>query len=107
MTNEAQRSEASDSADELGVHIYAPQATAKKAFATTCPDCKRRTRMLARFTPWYGWDSTCLRCGRSWCDGEWMPLPFMRGARQHNIDEAKKYWRRMPPVRANHWGMDA
>jgi hypothetical protein len=31
----------------------------------------------------------------------------MRGARQHNIDEAKKYWRRMPPVRANHWGMDA
>lgn len=36
------------------VHIHAPRATAKQVFAKTCPDCGKRTRMLAFFTPWYG-----------------------------------------------------
>ena len=88
------------------VYIHAPLATAKRAKAETCPDCKRRTRMLEFFTPWYGWTCTCIRCGRKWIDGEWMPLPFMRGARQHEIDRAKDHWRRMPPVSANHYGLD-
>jgi len=89
------------------VHIHAPASTAKKAHGGTCPDCKRRSWFVGFHTPWYGWDTTCLRCGRKWADDEWMPLPFMRGARQQNIEAAKKQWRRMPPVSQNHWGMDA
>jgi hypothetical protein len=76
------------------VHIHAPQPTMRAIHATCCPDCKRRTRMLAFFTPWYGWDSTCLRCGRRWQDGEWMPLPFVRGARGRSVEASKARWRR-------------
>ena len=89
----------------MSIHIYAPSATAKRLHAETCPDCKKRTRMAEFFTPWYGWDSTCLRCGRNWKDGEWMALPFMRGSRKHNVDRAKAHWRKMPPVSANHYGV--
>ncbi len=87
--------------------ICAPQATAKKMHAENCPDCKNRTRMIEFFTPWYGWDTTCLRCGRNWKDGEWMSLPFMRGARQQNVARAKARWRKMPPPSANHYGLEA
>lgn len=88
------------------VYIHAPRSTAKAVHADTCPDCKRRTRFVGFFTPWYGWDSTCLRCGRQWIDGEWMPLAFMRGARQHNIDRARTHWRRLPPMAQNHYGIE-
>lgn len=87
------------------VHLHAPAATAKEIEAATCPDCKKRTRMLAFFTPWYGWQSTCLRCGREWSDGEWLPLPFARGARQRNIEQAKRQWRAMPPKTKNQFGL--
>ena len=76
------------------VHINAPKAVKQKVIAGTCPDCKKRTRFLTWFYEWYGTDATCLRCGRKWQDAEWMPLPFMRGARKNNIDEAKDRWRR-------------
>jgi len=62
--------------------------------------------MIEFFTPWYGWHSTCIRCGRRWCDGEWMPLPFMRGARKQSVDEAKKAWRLMKPRTDNHFGLN-
>lgn len=93
------------------IHIYAPASTAKRIEAGDCPDCERRkrrprSRFLAFFTPWYGWRSTCLRCGREWADGEWMPLEFCRGVREINIQAAKKLWREMPPVSANHWGLE-
>lgn len=88
------------------IHIYAPRATAKRAHGTTCPDCRRRTWLLQFFTPWYGWHSTCLRCGREWADGEWLRLDFVRGVRQRNIEAAKKRWRALPPVSANHYGVD-
>lgn len=78
------------------LHICAPSATAKSIHATTCLDCKKRTRMLQFFTPWYGLDSTCLRCGRVYQDGEWCSLPFSRFARKNNIEMAKKTWRAMP-----------
>lgn len=90
----------------MNIHIHAPRATSKRAIAATCPDCNKRTRIVSFFTPWYGDDATCLRCGRNWKDGEWMALPFMRGARQHNINHAKALWRRMPPVSANHYGVE-
>ena len=89
------------------VHIHAPQATTKVVTVTTCPDCKKRTRMLQFFTPWYGWDSTCLRCGRRWEDGEWMPLAFVPQSRQLSIAAAKRLWRRLPPASENHYGLEA
>ena len=88
------------------VHIHAPRATSKTIFAQVCPDCKKRTRMLAFFTPWYGDNCTCLRCGREWADGEWLHLEFARGVRARNIENAKRKWRVMPPVSANHFGFD-
>ena len=75
------------------MHIYAPQATDAAITTTTCIDCGKRTRMIGFFTPYYGWDSTCMRCGRNWCDGEWMDLPFMRGAREKSIAAAKRRYR--------------
>jgi hypothetical protein len=86
------------------IHIHAPQATVKRALATTCLDCKQRTRALCFYTPWYGWDCTCIKCGRNWQDGEWMPLTFEPQSRQKSIDRAKRYWRRLPPVSENHYG---
>lgn len=89
------------------LHLHAPAATAKEIEAAACPDCGKRTRLLAFYTPWYGWHSTCLRCGREWCDGEWLTLPFAKGARQRNIEQAKRKWRAMPPRTDNHYGLDA
>jgi len=90
----------------MKIHIHAPSATAKSATATICVDCGKRTRMLQFFTPWYGWDSTCIRCGRRWMDGEWMPLDFVRQSRQKSIAEAKSTWRALPPCSENHYGID-
>jgi hypothetical protein len=100
------------------VHIYAPRATAKVVSRGTCPDCKLPSRFLAFFTPWHGWDSTCIRCGRHFQDGYWLPLPFISGQwlrdrqgrlvflkpRAANVALAKRRWRAMPPVTENHYG---
>ena len=75
------------------IHIHAPQPTEKRIQTGVCPDCKKRSRFIAFFTPWYGDHTTCLRCGREWMDGEWMPLPFIRGSRKITIAAAKKRWR--------------
>ena len=77
------------------VHIYAPQPTRKNILSGDCPDCKQRTKFIGLFTEWYGWDTTCLRCGRKWADGEWMALDFVRGSRQKSIDSAKRAYRRV------------
>jgi hypothetical protein len=77
------------------IHIHAPAATDRKLWRHICLDCGKNAYRVSFFTPWYGWDSTCLKCGRHWQDGEWMALDFMRGARQKSIDSAKKQWRRM------------
>jgi hypothetical protein len=88
------------------VHIHAPPATAKAVCEAKCPDCKQRTRMLQWFTPWYGWDSTCIKCGRRWSDGEWQALDFVRQSRQKSIENAKAIWRKLPPVSENHYGTE-
>lgn len=77
----------------MNIHIHAPQPTDKSIHVATCPDCKQRTRMISFFTPWYGWESTCINCGRNWQDGEWTPLDFVRQSRQKSIAAAKKRWR--------------
>lgn len=79
----------------MTVHIHAPQPTEKSIRAGHCRDCQRRSWFIGFFTPWYGWDTTCLRCGRHWQDGEWMPLDFVRQARQKSIDSAKRRFRAM------------
>lgn len=91
---------------ETTLYICAPQATAKTVHAGECGDCGKRSRFLSFFTPWYGYDSTCISCGRNWCDGEWMPLSFVRQSRQKSIKRAKDRWRRMPDVVANHYGLN-
>lgn len=78
------------------VHLYAPKPMRKAVHARVCPDCKKWTRMLCVFTPWYGWDTTCIRCGRMWIDGEWLPLDFCRGVRKQNVERAKARFRSCP-----------
>ena len=80
------------------VHIYAPRCVEKYAIAGVCLDCKKRTRFLTFTYEWHGPDSTCIRCGRSWSDGEWTPLPFVRGSRQKEIARAKERFRRTTPI---------
>ena len=88
------------------IHIYAPASTAKTISVGICPDCGKRTRYLHFFTPYIGDDATCLRCGREWMDGQWMPLLFVRGSRIKSIENAKRRWRGMPPVSENHYGIE-
>lgn len=76
------------------IHICRPHVGSKSITADHCPDCKRHTRFMGFHQEWYGWDETCLRCGRRWQDGEWLPLEFARGIRAHNIKSAKARWRR-------------
>ena len=65
----------------------------KRIIAGVCPDCGKRTRFLTWYYEWYGPTQVCLRCGRVWQDGEWMPLPSTRGARAQSIAKAKARWR--------------
>jgi hypothetical protein len=78
------------------VHIYAPPVVEKRIVRTTCPDCGKPTRMLCFFQEWHGWSSTCIRCGRHWDDGEWIPFEFYRNARRDSIASAKRRWRSLP-----------
>jgi len=76
------------------VHIKMTQTHDARLAQRQCPDCGRLSWFVQCYEDWYGADSTCLRCGRHWSDGEWMPLMFSRNARQNNIDAAKKRFRR-------------
>lgn len=78
---------------ENHLHVCASQPTRKSVYAGKCPDCKQRTRFVGVFYDWYGWDSTCLKCGRQWKDGECQPIEFERGARKKSIEAAKRRFR--------------
>lgn len=86
------------------IHLHAPETSLRRIVTTCCPDCGRRTRLIGTFQDWYGWSDTCLRCGRSWADGEWLALPFMRGAREYSLAQARAAWRRStaPVLRITH-----
>lgn len=75
------------------LHIHAPQSTDRILLRLDCPTCQCRTFFTRFYTPWYGWDSTCLKCGDSWADDEMHDRPFLRGWRQKSIGGAKKRWR--------------
>ena len=74
--------------------ICSPTLKRQSITAGECPDCKTWTRFINFTYEWYGTNSICLRCGRRWSDGEWMPLEFYRYARRDNIAAAKRVWRR-------------
>ena len=59
----------------------------------TCTDCQKRSPMVYLFQEWYGWDITCMRCGRSWQDGEWMPLDFLKRSREKSKQRARKRYK--------------
>lgn len=77
------------------VHIHAPQPEAFGISRVDCPTCKKRSYSVWRFTPWYGSDSTCMRCGEEWTEEGRCERPFMRGWRKQNIDNARKLWKRL------------
>lgn len=58
-----------------------------------CPTCSRRCPTLEWFQEWYGWHTTCLRCGDQWQNGELLPRPFCPRWRERNIREALRRWR--------------
>ena len=79
------------------INVQAP-AIPKRLVTCRCLDCKLRTRMLEFWIPWYGWFSTCLRCGREWGNGERLALPFAPGVGKknvgkRNVEMAKAHWR--------------
>lgn len=76
------------------VHIHAPLPCKRACDRRECPVCHRRSVILSWFTDWYGWDSTCLRCGDMWADGELLERPFARGWRKRNIEAARQRWRK-------------
>lgn len=78
----------------MNVHICAPLPTHRFHFKKVCLDCKKESLFIGVSYEWYGSDATCLRCGRKWCDGEWMPPGFYRNARRDSKRAAKAAYRR-------------
>ncbi len=76
------------------LHILRPECITKHAESGTCPDCGQRTRFLSYTFEWFGPDATCIKCGRSFNEDGWVPLPFVRGSRQKEIARAKDRFRR-------------
>lgn len=81
-------------------HVFAPEVTDRAIHVGHCPDCNRRSRFIGFFQDWFGWRSTCLRCGRSWDGGEWLQLDFVRGSRRKSIESAKRRWRSLARIAA-------
>lgn len=77
----------------MDIHIHAPLPCRKECRREKCPVCEKRSVILSWFTDWYGWSSTCLRCGDRWEDGELLPRPFAPRWRERNKEEARKRWR--------------
>ena len=78
----------------MGSHIGFTQTHKRAIHRLVCADCKRKSYFASFFEEWYGWDSTCMNCGRHWQGGEWVPLDFYRYARQNNKEDARLRWRR-------------
>lgn len=76
------------------IHIYVPQPIKKWIEVGICPDCGKRTRFLVFIFEWLGAEQTCIKCGRTWQDGEWCRLNFSRTARKDSIEAAKRMWRK-------------
>lgn len=62
-----------------------------------CPTCKTRRRFVGVEALWYGTTWTCCRCGESWCDGERMLRPAVRGWRTEAAKKARAKWDQAGP----------
>lgn len=80
----------------MTIHICAPRGE-RFVYSGTCLDCGKRTRFIGVSYLWYGADQCCIRCGRRWSDGEWMPLDFIPQSRQKSIAAMKKAFRSAGP----------
>ena len=58
-----------------------------------CPTCGKSRFFVSWHEAWYGWYDTCLKCGERFCCGQ-MERPFAPRWRQHNIESAKRFYRR-------------
>lgn len=76
------------------VSICAPEPEIVQLLRLHCPTCERQRRFACFHYAWYGWHTTCLRCGDSWSDGERMDRPFERAWRPKVIRRAWDYYRR-------------
>lgn len=80
----------------MNIHINRSRYAAKRITRIDCLDAKCRKNVFAVsfFQHWYGWNTTCLNCGRQYEDSEMVRLEFSRGVRKENIKWAKDTWRR-------------
>lgn len=74
-------------------HICAPSGE-RFVHSGTCLDCGQWTRFIGVSYLWYGTNKCCIKCGRRWSDGEWMPLHFEPQSRQKSIQRMKDSFRR-------------
>ena len=73
--------------------ICTPTWSKHKKVRRHCPNCCGRRTFACFFQEWYGWLDTCLNCGDSWQDGEWMPRPFAPGWRKESVADARERYR--------------
>jgi len=78
----------------MGNHISWVKTHDRKIMREKCPDCGRNSFFACFYQEWYGWDLTCMNCGRSFSDGEWCSLPFCRTARKDSKQLARRRWKR-------------
>lgn len=75
-------------------HINRPSPGKRWVLWRRCLDCGRRSPFAGISYEWYGPKQTCMRCGRTWRDGEWMPLDFVPQSRAKSIEAARKWWKK-------------
>ena len=78
------------------LHIHAPPPIRAAKRRRHCPTCEIRTTFASFLYEWYGWYTTCLRCGDAWRDGERAERPFMPGWRKERVAKARERWRQTP-----------
>lgn len=79
----------------VGLHIKFTKPIEVQIEREYCPTCEKQRFFIAWFEDWYGWYFTCLKCGEKWFNSEMMERPFAPKWRQHNIEAAKKLYRRL------------
>lgn len=76
----------------------APEAVSRfepeqKLVIQQCLCCYERGVTLMFSSLYFGWQSTCLRCGNEWTDGWFVPDNLTASQRLANADNARKRWR--------------